>query len=148
MPYFLIKGVSFAKFNRYLIPMTPFLAILTAKFLYDLYEKTKFKKSALVLRYVVLAGAVFYGLAFMNIYSQKHTWVQASEWFYSNVPAMDNSVNPPKQTTVLNEMWRQPSTYAANGIRNVPRPAMGSQEPDTHGNMKNCRQSFRSQIML
>ena len=133
VPFFLIIGMSFAKFNRYLIPMTPFLAILTAKFLYDLYEKTKFKKSALVIRYVVVAGAVFYGLAFMNIYNQKHTWVQASEWFYRDVPAVDNTVNPPKQTTVLNEMWGDDlPTYAANGHPGMYRGLHWAlQEPDT-----------------
>jgi len=35
---------------------------------------------------LVVVSTMFYALAFLNIYRQKHPWIQISEWFYRNVP--------------------------------------------------------------
>jgi len=44
----------------------------------------------------VIAGTVFYALAFMNIYRQVHPWISISEWIYRNVPV---------GKTISNEHW-------------------------------------------
>ncbi len=105
IPYFLIVGQSFAKFNRYMIPVTPFLALLTAKFLIDFYGFVKRRFWGHTLAAVVLLGAVFYGIAFTNIYREPHAWIKASEWIYKNVPVMNERAEPARKTTILNEMW-------------------------------------------
>jgi len=35
---------------------------------------------------LVVVSTVFYALAFLNIYRQKHPWIQISEWIYRQVP--------------------------------------------------------------
>jgi YYY domain-containing protein len=113
-PYFLIVGASFAKFNRYMLPFTPFLAILTAKFIYDFYNLSN-RKIALALKYLVVLSVIFYGFAFMNVYFNSHTWIQASRWIYKNIPEINNSKTPPQRTTILNEMWGDDLPVYADG---------------------------------
>ncbi len=105
VPYFAIIGLSFAKFNRYMLPFTPFLAMLTAKAVYDIYIRVKSRFLTSVLRFIIIGGAVFYAAAFMNIYFQEHPWVQASKWFYKNVPAVQETGGKKRRTVRLNEMW-------------------------------------------
>jgi hypothetical protein len=126
LPYFIIVGASFGKFNRYMLLFTPFLALLTGKFVYDFEAWVKEKKWAGGLKIFVLAGAMFYGMAFMNIYTNSHTWIQASRWIFQNVP--ETSVQPaavpvknkaavlqPKRTVILNEQWGDDLPVGADG---------------------------------
>lgn len=133
LPYFLIVGNSFAKFNRYMLPFTPFLALLTAKFLYDLFLIFKEKKWVILLSIIVIGGAVFYGIAFMNVYINSHTWIQASKWIYKNISNVLPNTIPPKRTTILNEMWGDDLPVYVDGkgswIYNIIK--WNVQEPDT-----------------
>lgn len=133
LPYFLIVGNSFGKFNRYMLPLTPFLALITAKFLYALFSFFKEKKWAVLINFIVIAGAVFYGIAFMNVYTNSHTWIQASRWIYKNVPDVVPDVTPPKKTVILNEMWGDDLPVYADGkggwIYNITK--WNVQEPDS-----------------
>ncbi len=152
VPYFFIVGKSYGKFNRYMLPMTPFLAILTAKLIYDFYGWVKDKKWAATLRFIVAAGAIFYGVAFMNVYFNSHTWIQASTWIYDHVPGTMPVVDnrpvqldkhgkpiplPPmpatRQTIILNEMW---GDDLPTGVEGRPAPGYQNsqwalQEPDS-----------------
>jgi len=133
LPYFLIVGNSFGKFNRYMLPFTPFLALITAKFLYDLFFWLKDKKWAFIISGVVISGAAFYGIAFMNVYTNSHTWIQASRWIYRNVPEYMPDKNPPQKTVILNEMWGDDLPVYADGkggwIYNITK--WNVQEPDS-----------------
>ncbi|MEI7640582.1 MAG: DUF2298 domain-containing protein [bacterium] len=115
VPYFLIVGRSFGKFNRYMLPFTPFLAIMAAKLLYDMSIWIKNKRIVTAIKWIVAGGAIFYGLAFMNVYTNSHTWIQASRWFYKNVPTMKVDVMPPRQTKILNEAWGDDLPVSADG---------------------------------
>ncbi len=115
LPYFLIVGASFAKFNRYMLPLTPFLSIITAKILYDFYDWIKEKKYAVILKYFIILSVVFYGFAFMNVYFNSHPWIQASRWIYKNIPEIKSGLNPPHRTTILNEMWGDDLPVYADG---------------------------------
>ncbi len=106
LPYFIVVGSSFAKFNRYMLPLTPFLAVLAAKLLIDFGAWVKEKKFSAVVNVIVIGGAAFYGLAFMNIYKNPHTWIEASRWIYKNAPThVQDESGITRQTAVLNEMW-------------------------------------------
>jgi YYY domain-containing protein len=144
LPYFLIVGASFGKFNRYMLLLTPFLALLAGKFVYDFEEWVKEKKWALALKIFVLSGAVFYGLAFMNVYTNSHTWIQSSKWIYQNVPETTvvpaaepakNKAAPvqTRRTAILNEMWGDDLPVYADGRGswgyNITK--WNVQEPDT-----------------
>lgn len=116
VPYFLIVGMSFGKFNRYMIPLTPFLGLLAAKLIYDLYDYFKGGKIASAIKWVVLGGAVFYSLAFMNIYTNSHTWIQASRWIYANVPFQQEVKKGQfRPTMIMNEEWGDDLPVAADG---------------------------------
>ncbi|MBP7791647.1 MAG: glycosyltransferase family 39 protein [Candidatus Goldbacteria bacterium] len=138
VPYFLIVGVSFGKFNRYMLLFTPFLALITAKFLYDLFSFFKEKKWPVLISAVVMGGAAFYGLAFMNVYTNSHTWIQASRWMYKNIPEIMPGSNPPKRTTILNEQWGDDLPVYADGkggwIYNITK--WNLQEPDSPGKIE------------
>ncbi len=134
VPYFLIVGQSFAKFNRYMLPFTPFLALVAAKFIYDLYNYIKIKPAVSAIKWLTIAGAMFYGLAFMNVYKEGHTWIKASEWIYANIPQVTQLPNGQQaRTKVLNEMWGDDlPTYAKNGNPGMYENLKWNvQEPDT-----------------
>ncbi len=79
--YFLIVGRSAVKFMRYMLPLYPFFAILASFGLYKLYKSYK------PVAYIFFAGMLFWSFMFMNIYSQPHTRISATQWILKNVPA-------------------------------------------------------------
>ncbi|MGD0565971.1 MAG: DUF2298 domain-containing protein, partial [Candidatus Goldiibacteriota bacterium] len=135
IPYFLVVGMSFAKFNRYMLLFTPFLAILTAKFLFDIGAYLKNKLIGRVITAVVLLGAMFYGIAFMNVYKNPHSWVDASRWMFANV--QNTQPNPDgktmRRTRVLNEMWGDdlPVWVNGHGAEDYDNLKWNLQEPDS-----------------
>ena len=84
-------GVAFLKTMRYLIPAYPFLVLLAAAALVQLYQRgirrteSRWRWESLPLLIVVGATA-FYAFAFTGIYTETNTRVAASEWIYENVP--------------------------------------------------------------
>lgn len=134
VPYFLIVGTSFAKFNRYMIPFTPFLALLAAKFLYDLFVWMKNKKIAAAITALTVLSAMFYGIAYMNIYTHSHSWIEASRWMFKNIPAVSQGTDgTPRRTRVLNEMWGDdlPVWVDGKGAGEFENLKWSLQEPDS-----------------
>ena len=86
--YFLVLGQSSVKFMRYMLPLYPFIALAAALSLEWFLSQAKSSwvvKKTLVVALLFLAG-VWLG-AFLKIYLQPHTRVQASKWILSHVPA-------------------------------------------------------------
>ena len=48
---------------------------------------------------VIIASAMFYAIAFLNVYRQPHPWLQATAWLCENAPA---------GSTILTEYWDDP----------------------------------------
>jgi 4-amino-4-deoxy-L-arabinose transferase-like glycosyltransferase len=88
--YFLIVGAQYAKYLRYLLPLTPFLFIMaTVSFK---YQVSKFKVSRFTQRVLLLTVycllftlSLAYSLAFTSMYSREHPWLTLSKWMYANV---------------------------------------------------------------
>jgi hypothetical protein len=77
--YFLLIGRSAVKFMRYLLPLYPFLAIMAG------YGLLKFSKNRLSL--LLLLSAMFlWSMTFVNIYTHRHTRLEASRWIAVNIP--------------------------------------------------------------
>jgi YYY domain-containing protein len=134
VPYFAVVGLSFAKFNRYMVPMTPFLAIITAKLLFDIRQKISDKKIGTALMALVMGGAMFYGVAFMNVYSNPHPWIDASRFMFKNIPSMtDDGRGKQRRTKVLNEMWGDdlPVWVEGRGSETYDNIQWALQEPDS-----------------
>ncbi len=108
-PLFVIgyQSLQFPKTVRYLLPATPFLIILAAFFLTELYryfKKTfchsKSNKTNLVLLRVlfsaIIVSCLLWGTAYESIYIHQQTRLAASAWVYDDVP---------ENTTVTVEPW-------------------------------------------
>jgi YYY domain-containing protein len=118
--YALVIGPSFAKFNRYCLPLTPVLALAAAHLLFNLWERVRRNWAR---RLVVAAGAlvaaatVFWALAFVSIYSAEHPWVAASRWLLQHAP--DYATGPGgflRPTAILNEEWGDDLPVYVEGV--------------------------------
>jgi len=95
--YGLAQGVSFVKFVRYMLPLSPFLCMTGAALLLRLWDAASAltgrirgcaaRASVGLMAALVLASTVFYALAFARIYSQPHPWLQATAWICTHAPS-------------------------------------------------------------
>ncbi len=86
--YFLAIGAQYAKYLRYLIPLTPFLFLMaTVAFTRLRFQVSGFMQYArrITLAFILCASFV-YSLAFVSIYGREHPWLAISKWIYANVP--------------------------------------------------------------
>jgi YYY domain-containing protein len=123
IPYWIPILALEAKWMRYNLPLVPIFAILGAAFLVRgivstraLIERRPYLRSgrpvALLRRnlypaltVLAVGGAFLWSIAFMNIYSQKHSRVQASEWIYDNIPPTITVGGVERQTKRSGESW-------------------------------------------
>lgn len=80
--YFAVTGAFFAKFMRYMQPLTPFLMIYAAAFLWLMLRRPW---RQLAVGFVTMMTAL-YAVAFMSMYQDEHPWNEASRWIYEHVP--------------------------------------------------------------
>jgi uncharacterized membrane protein len=88
VPYFLFVGAFFAKFNRYMLPITPVMTILGAAVLVRLVRtrRPRLRAVAAAVTAAVTVLTFLYALAYMNIYANPNTRVAASRWMFTHVP--------------------------------------------------------------
>ncbi len=88
IPYGLIVGSWYAKFVRYVLPLLPFLVLLAARWLVPWARHPQVGKRHLARGLIVLTlvTTTFYALAYMNIYRQPDTRLQALQWIEENIP--------------------------------------------------------------
>jgi len=117
--YVWMQAWTYAKFMRYMLPLSPFLCIGGAALWVREWQAQRSPGSheagsqspahragfglagllwVLVLL-VVLGYTGFYALSYLNVYRQPHTWLQASEWLCQHSP---------QGTTILAEYWDDP----------------------------------------
>ncbi len=80
--YFIVLGISAVKFMRYMLPVYPFLAILAGLGLKRI--KQQFGKYVFI---AAIALVIAWTGLFVNIYSQQHTRLAATNWILQNIPA-------------------------------------------------------------
>jgi hypothetical protein len=96
-PYFVINGLLYTRYLRYMSPLGPILCILAVRVLVDLapyLPPSNLKRMHGWYRPVLALGggvgllltAAYAGL-FASIYAEPHSWVVASQWLYRNVAA-------------------------------------------------------------
>ncbi len=88
IPYGLIIGSWYAKFVRYVLPLLPFLSLLAARWLVPWAGHPRPWKRYLARGLIVLTlvTTTFYALAYMNIYRQPDTRLQALRWIREHIP--------------------------------------------------------------
>lgn len=99
--YFGIVGSFYAKFLRYMLPVTPLLCLWAAALFVRLgtHLRARWRYTGRILAGVTLMGSVLYVLAFINIYASTHPWEQVTEWICSQAP---------KNSVLMIEHWDQP----------------------------------------
>ncbi|MCC6607130.1 MAG: glycosyltransferase family 39 protein [Anaerolineae bacterium] len=104
VPLFVTTGGFFVKFMRYLQPLTPFLMLWAAAWLWS-WRREWLKWGVAT---AVLLSTTLYASSFVNLYQQPHPWVAASEWIFNNVEP---------GALILSEQWDDslPSTMVLAG---------------------------------
>ena len=96
--YFLIFGHFQVKFSRYMLPIIPFIIIYSSIGIVYLSNQIseKYSRLAIPIISIILLLSLHYPLSFLNIYSQNHTAIEASNFL--NLNAKPNSL-------ILKEHW-------------------------------------------
>ena len=104
VPLFFTTGGFFVKFMRYLQPLTPFLMLWAAAWLFS--WRGKWLKWGVGT--AVLLTTTLYAISFSNIYPQPHPWVAASEWIFRHAEP---------GSLILSEQWDDslPSSMPVDG---------------------------------
>jgi len=105
VPYFAFVGALYAKFPRYLLPLTPLLALYAARLLVDLLHRQRRAASSLI--YSFLIYSLLWCLACASLYHHPHPWLTASEWFYDHAG---------RGAIVAVEQWDHPLPLDATSI--------------------------------
>ena len=118
LPFFLITGLAEVKFLRYLLPITPFLAIMAARLALDslrwlkgrhFYHPSLPYKAGVAGIGLVIVATAFYAFAFTNVYTDTHPAVQVSSYVKTNLP---------RGTTLIGEHWEEslPGLYGYSQV--------------------------------
>jgi 4-amino-4-deoxy-L-arabinose transferase-like glycosyltransferase len=82
LPSIAFVGALYAKFPRYLLPLTPLFAIYAAR---SVPELARPGSAPVGVAHLLLLGAMLLRCVMLvNMYRVPHPWVSASEWFYEN----------------------------------------------------------------
>ena len=124
VPFFLITGLAEVKFLRYLLPITPFLAIMASRFSLEVLGWLKVQsayswatsflgprpyRTGVVVLSLVLATTAFYAFAFVNMYNSTHPAVQVAEYVRANLST---------DTNLAREHWDEslPGLYSYSNL--------------------------------
>ena len=109
LPFFAFTGGLYAKFPRYLLPLTPVLAVYGAQLL--LACPGRLPRGALATLAVLPAGLL--SLALVLSYREPHPWVAASAWLREHLPP---------GSVVAVEAWDHPLPLDSTGytLRELP----------------------------
>ncbi|MBI3743503.1 MAG: hypothetical protein HY261_04370, partial [Chloroflexi bacterium] len=93
LPYFIITGGFQVKFLRYLLPLTPFLAIMAGSLVTSAVSWLRAHRNAVLrpqLAYaataIVILASLLYAIAYVRIYAKPHTATTAAEWVHEHIP--------------------------------------------------------------
>ncbi|MEZ4505772.1 MAG: DUF2298 domain-containing protein [Thermomicrobiales bacterium] len=97
-------GIGFIKTMRYTVSAYPFMALLAAGLLYEIWGRIgqrwpKYAWAGLIPIVLVIVPTAFWAFAFTSIYTNTQTRIAASEWIYANIP---------ENTPTLHEHWDDP----------------------------------------
>ncbi|MFN3763658.1 MAG: hypothetical protein ACK4WK_10740, partial [Anaerolineae bacterium] len=101
LPFFALTGGLYVKFPRYLLPLTPVLAVYAA-----LWIAAMGRRAARILFAPAVLPAALFSLALVVSYGQPHPWVAASAWIRVHIPP---------GSVIAVEEWDHPLPLDAEG---------------------------------
>ena len=134
--YGLMQGAAHAKFVRYALPVLPFLSVCAAAWLVHIWDTAQISRRgwpdgilrpvSISLIALVVISTVWYAVAFLNVYQEPHSWIEASEWLCERAPA---------GSTILTEYWDDPLPVRAScgGLRDFRILQFDMYSPDLEG---------------
>jgi hypothetical protein len=118
-------GALYVKFPRYLMPVTPILALYAGRLLMTMY---RWNPSLGRLAIGCAVGcSLLCCLALTGIYRVPHPWETASKWFYGNVP---------KGSLVAIEQWDHPLPLEATDYYLQELPVFDDDTPEKWARME------------
>ena len=132
VPFFAFTGALYSKFPRYLLPLTPVLAIYGAQMLLCASPLRRLRtvpsqgrSTALIT--LCLIYSFLWSLAFASLYRSPHPWLAASGWFADHVPP---------RAVVAVEQWDHPLPLDATGYELRELPVFDEDTPEKWATME------------
>jgi 4-amino-4-deoxy-L-arabinose transferase-like glycosyltransferase len=97
--YFTIAGQTVAPMIRYSLPLAPALAIAAGVVGVDWLKQPRGRSLAMIVVGATVVTTGLYALAYMNVFRQPDSRLQASQWLVENVPRDSKVLVEPSQNT-------------------------------------------------
>jgi 4-amino-4-deoxy-L-arabinose transferase-like glycosyltransferase len=122
LPYFYFVADGYMKFIRYAVPLLPFLCLLGARFLFDLWEISTRKEARLAvgaLTAAVIVTSAVYTLAYLNIYREEDVRIQAAAWIHRQLsPDSTVLIDSSAATPLIGSRFFRPEFYGRTVVEN------------------------------
>ncbi|HJZ75800.1 MAG TPA: phospholipid carrier-dependent glycosyltransferase [Vicinamibacterales bacterium] len=99
--YFLSAGktATVAPFIRYAVPLAPPLALAAGVLCADLIARPRWRTVGIVTTAIVIGSTLLWAVAYMNVFRQPDSRLEASRWLLQNVPAGAKVLIEPSHNT-------------------------------------------------
>jgi hypothetical protein len=97
--YFAVAGRTVAPMIRYTLPLAPVLAVSAAVLAVDWMASRRARALAAAVVGATILTTALYALAYMNVFRQPDSRVEASKWLVANVPQGSKILVEPSQNT-------------------------------------------------
>jgi len=94
-----VAGHTVAPMIRYTLPLAPTLAVAAGVLGADWLQRSRNKLLPRIVVGATVLTTAFYALAYMNVFRQPDSRVEASKWLVENVPRNENILVEPSQNT-------------------------------------------------
>src|SRR4029453_1397302 len=99
LAYFFSAGRTIAPFVRYAVPLAPALAMSAAVLSADLLKRPRARLVAIAATGLVVATTAIYAAAYMNVYREEDSRLEASKYLRVRVPAGTRILVEPSHNT-------------------------------------------------
>jgi 4-amino-4-deoxy-L-arabinose transferase-like glycosyltransferase len=93
------KTATIAPFIRYTVPLAPPLAVAAAALSADLFRRPRWSRLSVVATTIVIGTTALWAIAYMNVYRQPDSRLEASAWLLKNVPPNSKILVEPSHNT-------------------------------------------------
>ena len=97
--YYIVAGQTVAPMIRYTLPLAPALAISAGVLGADWLSRPRWRGAAAVVVGATVVTTGLYALAYMNVFRQPDSRVEAAKWLVDNIPAGARILVEPSQNT-------------------------------------------------